>query len=406
VSEEPVSKFIAHRSSFIARIASVTRRVLFVLLVFAIAACGKRGDPRPPVPVIPAATTDLVVTQRAGRVLLSWSYPALTTAGRSLTDIRRISIHRYVEPLPVAPGGRDPKTLIPGDVDTTEPQPLILFSKIPTIPQAQFEKLSTRLDSIEKANLADATAGTRLLFTDTPPFRSTDGRPVRLTYAVVTEGGTARSQASNLAIIVPLPVGVAPPGVTAAAKAEGVTVSWTAPATSVTGDAGPVVTGYNIYRAAPGTELGDLATPINTAPVKGTTYLDTPAYGEHEYRVAAVATTGPPSIQSDLSAPARVTFRDLVPPPAPASATVLLETKLVRLLWDAVDAPDLAGYDVHRIEGKYRLKLTPTPVKETNFLDISIDIGIGYSYEITAIDTSGNESQPVKTETVIVPKTP
>ncbi|HEX8410056.1 MAG TPA: hypothetical protein VF883_14435 [Thermoanaerobaculia bacterium] len=369
-------------------------------------ACGKRGDPRPPVPVIPAATTDLVVTQRAGRVLLSWSYPALTTAGRSLTDIRRISIHRYVEPLPVAPGGRDPKTLIPGDVDTTEPQPLILFSKIPTLPQAQFEKLSTRLDSIEKANLADATAGTRLLFTDTPPFRSSDGRPVRLTYALVTEGGTARSELSNLAIIVPLPVGVAPPGVTATAKAEGVTVNWTPPATSVTGDVAPVVTGYNIYRAAPGTELGDLATPVNTAPIKGSTYTDTPAYGEHEYRVAAVATTGPPSIQSELSAPARVTFRDLVPPPAPASATVLLETKLVRLLWDPVDAPDLAGYNVHRIEGKYRLKLTPTPVKEPNFLDISIDIGIAYHYEITAIDASGNESKPVKTETVIVPKTP
>ena len=46
-------------------------------------ACGKRGDPRPPVPVIPAATSDLVVTQRADRVLLSWAYPALTTAGKT-----------------------------------------------------------------------------------------------------------------------------------------------------------------------------------------------------------------------------------------------------------------------------------------------------------------------------------
>lgn len=384
----------------------MTRRILLVLFVFATVACGKRGDPRPPVPVIPAATTDLVVTQRADRVLLAWSYPALTTAGKSLTEIRRISVYRYVEPLPAAPGGRDPKTLMPGDVDTTEPQPIVLFSRIPTVPQAQFEKLSTRLDSIEKANLADATAGARLQFTDNPPFRSSDGRPVRLTYAVVTEGATARSQPSNLAVIVPLPVALAPAGVTASAAAQGVTVNWSTPASSVTGDAAPVITGYNIYRVAPGAVVDDVAAPVNTAPVKGTTYTDVPGYGEHEYRVAAVATTGPPSIQSDLSAPAKVDFRDLVPPAAPASVTALLETKVVRLVWDPVDASDLAGYNVYRIEGKYRLKLTPSALTEPNFLDISIDIGIGYHYEVTAVDKSGNESAPAKTETVIVPKTP
>lgn len=370
-------------------------------------ACGKRGDPRPPVPIIPAATSDLVVTQRADRVLLSWSYPAMTTAGKSLTDIRRITIHRYVEELPVAPGGRDPKTLIPGDVDTTEPQPIVMFSRIPTLPLAQFEKLNTRLDSIEKANLANATAGARLLYTDKPPFRSTDGRPVRLYYAVVTEGGTAKSQPSNLAMLVVLPVAVAPTNVTASAKAEGVTVSWKAPERAVTGESGPIVTGYNIYRAAPGTEIGDLATPVNSAPIKGTTYSDTPGYGEHEYRVAAVATTGPPSIQGELSAPARVNFRDLVAPPAPATVTALVETKLVRLLWDPVDAPDLAGYNVYRNEGIYRLKLnTSGPLKDPNFLDISINVGIAYTYEVTAVDASGNESGSARTGSVIVPKTP
>jgi hypothetical protein len=370
-------------------------------------ACGKRGDPRPPVPIIPAATSDLVVTQRADRVLLSWSYPAMTTAGKSLTDIRRITIHRYVEELPVVPGGRDPKTLIPGDVDTTEPQPVVMFSRVPTLPLAQFEKLSTRLDSIEKANLASATAGARLLYTDKPPFRSTDGRPVRLYYAVVTEGGTARSQPSNLAMVVVLPVGVAPTNVTASAKAEGVTVSWKPPERAVTGESGPIVTGYNIYRAAPGTEVGDLATPINSAPIKGTTYSDTPGYGEHEYRVAAVATTGPPSIQGELSAPARVNYRDLVAPAAPATVTALVETKVVRLLWDPVDAPDLAGYNVYRNEGVYRLKLnTSGPLKDANFLDIAINPGIAYTYEVTAVDAGGNESGSARTGSVLVPKTP
>lgn len=348
-------------------------------LALVVLACGKRGDPRPPIPVIPAATSDLVVTQRADRVLLSWSYPALTTAGKNLTEIRRISVYRYEEQS---------------------------FSGIATVPQTQFMKLSTRIDSIEKANLAAATAGARLLFTDTPPFRSADGRPVRLTYAVVTEGATARSQPSNLAVIMPLPVAVPPAGLTATAKPEGVTLTWTAPQQAVSSLGAPTVTGYNVYRSAPGSTPGDLETAINTAPVTATTYTDAPGYGEHEYRVAAVAAIGPPLVQSDLSAPAKVNFRDLVPPPAPATVTALLETKVVRLLWDAVDAPDLGGYNVYRIEGPYRLKLTPSPLKDSNFLDISIDIGIGYYYEVTAVDASGNESKPAKTETVIVPKTP
>lgn len=407
----PSSSFIVHRSSLESRLV----RKLLPALVLVLVACGKRGDPRPPVPIIPAATSDLVVTQRADRVLLSWSYPAMTTAGRSLTDIRRISIYRYVEELPAAPGGRDPRTLLPGDVDPTEPQPIVLFSRVPTLPLAQFQKLSTRLDSIEKANLADATAGARLLYTDTPPFRSVDGRPVRLYYAVVTEGGTARSEPSNLATIVALPVGVAPTGVTATARAEGINVSWKAPERAVTGETAPIVSGYNIYRGEPGAQLGDLATPINTAPIRGTTYSDTPPYGEHEYRVAAVATTGPPSIQSDLSAPARINYRDLIAPPAPASITPLIETRAVRLIWEPVNAPDVAGYRLYRSEGMGHenavreigtVPLEAQPVTGTDYIDRRVNPGIAFRYAVTAVDTNGNESPRVWTGWVVVPKTP
>jgi len=384
----------------------VTRRNLLVAFVFVVLACGKRGDPRPPVPIIPKATSDLVVTQRADQVILSWSYPSLTTAGRGLTDIGRINVLRYTEELPAATVGRDPNTILPGDVDPTVPEPVTLFSKIPTIPQAQFARLSTRIDSIEKANLATATAGSRLIYADTPPFRSPSGRPMRVTYAVVTEGGTSKSDISNLAIIVPLPVATPPAGLTATARPEGVILGWETPKTSVRGEEAPVIEGYHIYRTAPGEALNDFATPINNAPVKGTTYTDVPPYGEHEYRVSAVAISGKPSIQSAASAPVRAAFKDLVPPPVPASVTPLLETNRVRLLWDPVEAGDLQGYLVYRIEGRFRLKLSPNPIAETNFTDISIDIGIPYFYEITAIDKSGNESKAVKSETIIVPKTP
>ncbi|MEO8382664.1 MAG: hypothetical protein ABI779_23605 [Acidobacteriota bacterium] len=389
------------------------KKFLVALLVLATVACGKRGDPRPPIPVIPQATSDLVVTQRGNRVILAWSYPGLTTAGRSLTDIKTISIHRYEESLPVSPGGRDPETLMPGDVDPDQPLPIVLFSKVPTIAQAQFAKLNTRIQSIEKANLGSASAGSRLFFTDTPAFLSTDGRPVRITYAVVTEGTSARSQFSNLAMIIPLPVGAAPK-LAGTAQPEGIKLTWNAPATTAGDAAAPVVSGYNVYRTEPGVVPGDLDTPLNPAPVKETTFTDAPSYGEHEYRVAAVAATGPPLVQGELSEPLRIDFRDRVAPPVPASVTPLIEQRAVRLIWDPVEAPDLAGYRVYRSEGVGHgnaIKDIGTiqlgnEVTATSFLDLSANLGIAYRYSVTAVDKSGNESARAFTDWVVAPKTP
>ena len=391
------------------------RRVLVPALVVLLVFCGKRGDPRPPVPIVPQATTDLVVAQRAGQVILSWSYPSLTTAGRSLSDVRRILIYRYVEELPVPAAGRDPNAILPGDIDTTQPLSVALFAKIPTLPQAQFAKLSTRIESIEKANLASATAGAKLIYADAPPFQSRDGRAVRLTYAVVTEGEDAKGELSNMAIIVPLPVAAPPKTLTAAAKAEGVTLSWTAPTTSVTQDA-PIISGYNIYRTAPGERIDEFATPINAAPVTATTYTDTPPYGEHEYRVTAVAAAGPPLLQSDLSMPATTAFKDLIPPPVPAQITPLIETNAVRLIWTPVEAADLAGYKLYRSEGVGHgdaIRDAGTIPLEggrvftsSDFADTRVDLGIAYRYAVTAVDKSGNESDRVWTGWVVAPKTP
>jgi hypothetical protein len=388
----------------------MTRKTVAALVVLLVA-CGKRGDPRPPVPVIPQATSDLAVTQRADHVILSWSYPSLTTAGRSLTDIRRISVYRYVEELPVSAVGENAPMQ---PAEPSVPQPVALFAKVPTLPKAQFEKLATRVDSIEKASLGSATTGARLFYTDTPPMRATDGRPVRVTYAVVTESASARSEASNLAILVPLAVGVAPDSLTATAKPEGIVLSWKEPKASI-GDAGaPIISGYYIYRSVPGEALNEQSVPIDKTPVKGTTYTDVPAYGEHEYRVTAVASTEPSVVQSDASLPARATFRDLVAPPAPASITALLETKVVRLIWDAVDAPDLAGYHVYRTEGVGHEDIKPigtvllvNPIlTATTISDEHANLGIAYRYGVSAIDKSGNESAKVWTDWVVAPKTP
>ena len=400
-----------HQSS----ISNHQLKALLALSFVAILFCGKRGDPRPPVPVIPQATSDLVVAQRAGQVILSWSYPAMTTAGRSLAEIERIVVYRYVEELPVPAGGRDANLMVPGELDPSLPQPVALFSKIPTIPQAQFAKLSSEVESIDKANLAAATAGAKLFYADNPPFQSQDGRPLRVTYALVTIGKSAKSELSNMASLVPLPVAAPPKDVTATAAAEGVRLTWTAPTTSVTQDP-PIIAGYNIYRVAPGEPIADFAQPANTGLVTETSFLDVPPYGEHEYRVTAVGNAGPPLLQSEMSLPVKATFRDLIAPPAPASLTPLIETRAVRLIWTAVEATDLAGYRLYRSEGVGHgaevKNIGTIPIDGgkiftgTDYVDASVDLGIAYKYAVTAIDKSGNESAQVWTDWVVAPKTP
>jgi fibronectin type 3 domain-containing protein len=198
---------------------------------------------------------------------------------------------------------------------------------------------------------------------------------------------------------------------TAQAKAEGVTLTWSAPATAVDGTDGPIVSGYNIYRSAPGTEPGELDVAINNAPVKETTYRDTPSYGEHQYRVSAVAA---PGVESDPSPAARVEFRDLVPPPAPATVTPLIEPNAIRLIWDPVEAPDLAGYRIYRTEGVGHtdirevgtINLVQQPITETTWLNKPVSLGLQFRYAVTAVDTSGNESEKTWTGWIVAPKTP
>jgi hypothetical protein len=384
---------------------------LFVLLAIAVLACGKRGDPHPPVPVIPKATTDLLVAQRGPKVLLSWSYPSLTTAGKSMTGIKRIIVWRSVEELPASATAADPQNL--AAVSPAE-QAIQRFAKIPPLAAAPFLKLRTKVESIEGANLPAATAGARLTYEDTPPIHAADGRAVRLTYAVVTEGASASGDLSNLVAVVPQDVAVAPAAPTAVAKKEGVVLTWTAPQTSISGSKNPPIAGYNVYRFAHGQPVDDLAAPVNASPISATSYTDQPPYATHDYFVTAAAASGTPRVESELSPVASATFKDLVAPPPPATLTALVETGAVRLVWDPVDAPDLAGYKIYRTEGTGievlrvagTIPLTPQVITVTNYRDTSVNHGISYYYEVVSVDKSGNESARTKTDWVLVPKTP
>jgi hypothetical protein len=381
--------------------------ILLLPVLFAgLLACGKRGDPQPPVPIIPRAVSDLAVAQRGPAVVLTWSFPSLTTSGATLSKVSRVVVYRYRELLPPSLAGGDPKTHAPAVVSSTTPVETALFAKVPPITQQQFVKLRERLDALESASIPAHTAGAKIVYEDLPPLHSEQGQPARYSYAVTTETPTEKSDLSNVVTIVPLDIAIAPPSLGANVKPEGIDLSWAAPAKSISGNDKPSIIGYNIYRSDAGATLvaGPTATPVNATPVREAKFTDVPPYGKHAYVVTAVAQQGPPAIESAPSPTVPVDYRDLLAPPPPANLATLSEEKTVRLVWDAVEASDLAGYKVYRTAGSERLLLTPKPIPETTFRDTTLVLGTSYIYSVSSIDRSGNESAAIQAPAVMLPK--
>ena len=61
------------------------------------AACGKKGNPLPPMRIIPNATTDLKVAQRGNQLVLRFAYPQTTTAGAKLPGLAAVEVNSSTE---------------------------------------------------------------------------------------------------------------------------------------------------------------------------------------------------------------------------------------------------------------------------------------------------------------------
>jgi hypothetical protein len=165
---------------------------------------------------------------------------------------------------------------------------------------------------------------------------------------------------------------------------------------------------YSVYlvpgpRAAPGvgptgSAAGKAPAPLTEKPVKALTWTDERIeFGtERCYAVRTVLTQGSVSIESDPSPVACVTPQDTFPPAAPTALAAVASEGAISLIWQGVDAADLAGYLVLRGEAPNGA-LTPVfeaPLRETTYRDESAQRGVRYLYAVVAVDraTPGNRS--------------
>jgi hypothetical protein len=339
--------------------------IALLLACLAVAGCGKQGDPKPPVRAIPAPTKDLTVVQQGPRILLSFTYPAVTPAGTALEGISAVEVLEV-----------DRQAPSDGKLTPLDPKQMAAAGKV-------IQKLSG-------ADLTSVTEGSRvnilLPLPEAPAGQAPQPLQARY-YAVRTFGKDGdRSELSNVAGVLPKAPPAAPEKVTVTARADGVFVEWS-------GVEGAI--GYNVYRR----DAKERAhgAPVHTAGAAERSWLDNTARFSQSYiyTVTALAQQEP-VVESAVTSEHEVIYQDRFPPPPPGDLVALAEPGRVRLVWRASEDGDLAGYLVYRRTGDSGAfeRLTPQPLENAEYADTGVSAGQTYTYRVTAVDQAGNESAP------------
>ena len=146
---------------------------------------------------------------------------------------------------------------------------------------------------------------------------------------------------------------------------------------------------YNVYRDG-----------VLIASTTNTTFRDTGLASQttYTYEVSAVDTSGN---EGQLSASASATTWDITAPSQVTGLTVGTVTDTqISLSWNANPEPDVANYNI------YRNGVLIATVATTSFTDTGLSPSTTYTYEVSAVDTSGNEGQlssPVSATTAAPP---
>jgi hypothetical protein len=286
-----------------------------------LAACGKVGDPRPPIIRI-TTRVDLSVSQNGYQAFLTWTNPAKYVDGNAATDTGVVHVFRNGAEIGTVPA-------------TAAGQPQSF--------------------AVDVANAV--------------------GMELTFTIQHVLPKASKPSPVSTVARITPVNVPGPPGGIVATVDQDKVVLVWPRPERNP-----ELVAGYLVQRA-------DKPAPEQ---VPNPRFED----GEFEvgktYRYTVTALRGNPQILGDGSVVKDVVAIDETRPAMPVGLDIIsIGDDAVFLQWQQNSEADLKGYTVYRSDRPD----TPIPVGNTNgYTDREYVSGKGISYQIVAVDASGNTS--------------
>jgi hypothetical protein len=351
-------------------------------MLLALAGCASPGAPQPPSLHLPRPVSDLQAQRVGDHVQLRWTMPGDTTDGLALAGQKKVTVCRRI--------GAG------------------VCAQVQSFPE------------MPKAAVA---------IKDALPGAMVKAAPELLTYEVQVMNEAGRSAGSSNPAYAASGAAPAPvSGLNASVTEKGVLLQWQQ----------AVDTGAEILLRRE-RQHADAATPAAAQPVKksanpfapaaepdvqmlrvhsdaGGTLDVSVAFGEsYAYtaqRVKKLTLAGQSiEVRSEADTPITVAVRDTFPPQAPQGLAASLPVKEptgnfeVDLSWEPNAEADLAGYFVYRKnEGRDWQRVNLLPLSAPAIMDTGLRPGVTYSYAVSAVDKSGNESKRSAEIVVVIPQ--
>ncbi len=320
----------------------------FILLCLSLllAGCGSVGEPLYPALNIPMPVVDLSAVERGDKLDINFTIPPKTTEGLLLKEIGSLELR--IGPHAGAEFHAEAWAASAKRLDV---------------------QLPAQVGAVHFETLAQEFVGKDVL--------------------VAVRVGNARgrvSQWSNIVILTVEQPLATPANLRAEAVVQGVRLTWIA----------PNQTSFRIYRKA-----GEEKEPSLLASSDKPEYIDaTTEYGKaYDYYVQALHDKA----ESDVLGPRSITPKDTFPPAVPTGLNVSTGVGAIELSWDRNTEPDFKGYQVFRSEGDGPYVKIAEGLEGPSFSDRKIETGKRYRYRISAVDQTGNPSEPSPPVEVIAP---
>ncbi|MBE9536501.1 MAG: hypothetical protein IMF07_04910 [Proteobacteria bacterium] len=332
---------------------------LLLLAIIALAGCGKKGPPLPPLITLPETVQSFAIEGRDEGLLLSWR-----VAEKNIADLAGFRLHRQSE----AKGCTSCPSRFPlyKDVDIDLPHGAKIENGVLYLLDAEVER------------------GFIYRYKVVPYSRSG------------YEGPFSRTVTASWSM---------PPQAPTALKSEpgdrSVRISWSELQ-------GPAPAGYRVYRTNRSQLYGK--TPVNQRLIETMSYTDIGLENNRQYYyvVKALIREGATLIEGPASAEVLAVPVDLMPPPSPSGLQAVPSINKVHLIWDEPETDDSLAYFIYRQKNNELAmeKLNSGPVRANHYIDGSVKSGEVYQYAVTAVDDSPqkNESGPSATVKVRIPE--
>ena len=342
----------------------------FLLIVILVSSffsfnCGKKGPLQPPLIQIPQKIDQVTSFQRGKVVGLEWEFDPVYTDGTDLKFPLTIEVWR-------AELGRQ------GDQSSSS-----------EIEKENFNQLAEVVDRLVIEESATPLKGS-WSWEITSPGSLAKKYVLAL---LVLDQKKKKSLFSPLITITPQNLPLPPSNVEAEVQPQGVILKWTPSSGFIFPGEGKPVKGYYVYRR----EEGGLWQRLTSNPVTEEVFLDKEVtFGQtYFYKIRGIVAESQPRLETADSSEIKVQPQDIFPP-APPPEVVAIETEVgISLSWEPSPEDDVSGYKVwRRREDELEFSLlTPQPIKNLSFTDLSVEEGFVYEYCLTAIDKQGNESK-------------